>query len=360
MTFLRIIAFLAGAGLTVFTILSAIKTFVVPRGLPNRLTRAVFLAWRIVFGLRLRSARTYEEKDRALAFYAPVSLLTLPAVWLVLVLMAYSLMFWSLRNEPFDRSMVASGSSLLTLGFASFRTLKESLLAFSEAAIGLSLGALLIAYLPTMYAAFQRREWAVTLLETEAGSPPSAIVFLQRFHRIDGLDRLQDEWPKWQSWFADISESHTSLAPLVFYRSPKPDRSWVTAAGAILDTAALRASTLDLPRDPEAELCLRAGYLALQRIIDFFPIEYDPDPHFPSTPISITRSEYDAAYDALAADGIRLKPDRDQAWTDFAGWRVNYDRVLLALAAVTQAPPAPWSSDRAVPWTSFGYFRDRR
>ena len=31
---------------------------------------------------------------------------------------------------------------------------------------------------------------------------------------------------------------------------------------------------------------------------------------------------------------------------DFAGWRVNYDEVLLFLANTTAAPYAPWSSDR--------------
>jgi hypothetical protein len=44
---------------------------------------------------------------------------------------------------------------------------------------------------------------------------------------------------------------------------------------------------------------------------------------------------------------VSLKPDRDQAWHDFAGWRVNYDTTLLRLAALTMAPYAPWSSDRS-------------
>ena len=43
-----------------------------------------------------------------------------------------------------------------------------------------------------------------------------------------------------------------------------------------------------------------------------------------------------------------LKADKDQAWRDFAGWRVNYDQPLLALAAMIRAPYAPWSSDRSV------------
>jgi len=51
----------------------------------------------------------------------------------------------------------------------------------------------------------------------------------------------------------------------------------------------------------------------------------------------------------LAAAGIELVEDRDQAWRDFAGWRVNYDAVLLGLAEYVHAPYAPWTSDRSTP-----------
>ncbi len=59
-------------------------------------------------------------------------------------------------------------------------------------------------------------------------------------------------------------------------------------------------------------------------------------------------SEFDEALDALAVQGLPLKADRDQAWRDFQGWRVNYDRVLIALAGLTMAPPTPWVSDRSL------------
>ena len=49
----------------------------------------------------------------------------------------------------------------------------------------------------------------------------------------------------------------------------------------------------------------------------------------------------------LADAGLPIKADREKAWTDFAGWRVNYDRVLLVLCTLVMAPEAPWSSDRA-------------
>lgn len=57
--------------------------------------------------------------------------------------------------------------------------------------------------------------------------------------------------------------------------------------------------------------------------------------------------------------GIPLRPDREQAWQDFAGWRVNYDRVLLVLSALTMAPYAPWSSDRSS-YQSVSAIRKRR
>jgi hypothetical protein len=186
----------------------------------------------------------------------------------------------------------------------------------------------------------------VSLLEVRAGAPPSAVEMLKRAHRIRSLSTLRQEWERWELWFAELEETHTSLAALVFFRSPQAGRSWVTASGAVLDAAALMASTVDVPREPTAELCIRAGYLALRQIAAFFEIEYDQDPG-PSDPISISRSEFEAAYDELSREGVPLRANREQCWRDFAGWRVNYDRVLLALAALTMAPYAPWSSDRS-------------
>ena len=343
----RILVFLLGAGIAVATLLSAIRTFVLPRSASVRLSKFVFLVSRLCFNLWTRRASGYEERDRAMALYAPITLLILPAVWLTLVHIGYTGMFWAMGVDSWRTAFEVSGSSLLTLGFARVAGLVATMLSFSEAALGLILVALLISYLPTMYSAFSRRELAVTMLEVRAGSPPSAVELFARYRRLNRLDLLNQLWVTWEVWFADIEETHTSLAALTFFRSPQPDHSWVTAAGAILDSAALAASTLDIPRDPQADLCIRAGYLALQRIADFFLITYSPAPSGDDW-ISISRVEFDDAYERLAPASVPLKPDRDQAWRDFRGWRVNYDRALLGLAALTMAPYAPWSSDRSL------------
>jgi hypothetical protein len=353
---LRILVFLTGVLIVSRTALSALTTFVLPRGVPDRLTGIVFTISRYIFDLRALRVRDYGSRDRIMALYAPATLLTLPAVWLALVMIGYACMFWSLGISHPSQAITTSGSSLLTLGFAPVHNLAQTLLAFTEAGLGLSLAALLIAYLPTMYGAWSRREALVATMETRAGTPPSVANLIIRYNRLNRLDRIADLWVPWEAWFTDIEESHTSLAPLTFFRSPQPDRSWITAAGVVLDTASFYVSTLDVQRDVQAELLIRTGYIALRRIADVFTIPYDIDPN-KADAISISREEFNEVVARLQAEGIPLKPDLHQAWLDFAGWRVNYDTVLLALARLTMAPYAPWISDRSLRSWRDGHWR---
>ena len=169
---------------------------------------------------------------------------------------------------------------------------------------------------------------------------------LRRAHLTGFLNELDPFWESWMTWFTEVQETHTSYGSLPFFRSPNPHRSWVTAAGAVLDTAACDWRWSTSLRRPHAALCIRSGYLALREIAGFFGFDYDDDPA-PDDPISVTRDEFDEVCDDLAEAGVPVRADRDQAWRDFAGWRVNYDRVLIALAGFVMAPYAPWSSDRS-------------
>jgi len=278
--------------------------------------------------------------------FAPVGLFTLVAAWLVLLDVGFMAIFWAAEQGGWAQAFHQSGSSLFTLGFAPVEGAGLQAVSFVEAALGLGMVALLITYLPSIYSAFARRETLVALLEVRAGSPPSAVSMLERFHRIGWTERLTDVWTEWEVWFAEVEESQTTYPILSFYRSPQPERHWVTAAGTVLDGAALTLSTIDVDWQPQAALQIRAGFLALRRISDFFGIEYDSDPA-PDAPISISRAEYDEVVARLEEVGIPIKSDRDQAWRDFAGWRVNYDTPLLSLAELTVAPYAPWTSDRS-------------
>lgn len=328
------------------TLGSAIRTVILPRGVQSSITRLVFRSVRVPLRWLAGERRSYEDRDRVMALYAPVGLVSLLFVWLILVTAGFTAVFAGIDGGSWADAYHLSGSSITTLGFAPADNTALRTVAFVEAAVGLFLVALIISYLPSLYSSFSRREAMVTTLATRAGSPPSAHEFLIRHHRIGWLDDLSDFWLRWERWFAEVEESHTSYPMLVFFRSPQPDHSWVTAAGAVLDSAALYAAMIKPGDGGPAAVCIRAGYLALRRIADFFGIAYDPDPA-PDDPISVTRGEFDQMYDAFVETGFPCEVDRDQAWRDFAGWRVNYDTVLIQLAELVMAPYAQWSSDRS-------------
>jgi hypothetical protein len=343
---ITILAALAGVWLVGFTILSAIRTVVLPRAVSTVITSSVFLTVRRLFGLLTVAVRSYEARDRVLALYAPVSLVLLPLVWLALIMIGFTWLFWATGYGTLLESLAASGSSVTTLGSTPIDGATHRLLSFAEAGIGLLIIALLITYLPTLYSDFSRRETQVILLEVRAGSPPSAVELLQRAHRIRGLSQLGEVFGEWETWFAELEQSHTAFPALAFFRSTQPERSWITAAGTILDAAALHASTLDVSREPRADLCLRAGYIALRRVASFFGAEVEWNPKA-TDPIALSRTEFDQAYEALSAGALPVRADRDRAWADFAGWRVNYDTPLLFLSELVTAPYAPWTADRS-------------
>lgn len=344
---LRVVTGVAGAGLVFATIMSAIRTTVLPRGTQSRVSSTVVTLVRSLFRLRARRSQTYESRDRIMAMLGPVALLTILASWLVLVLFGFTLIYLGATELSWAKAIELSGSSMFTLGTTVESHFGPLLLTYAEAGIGLLLLALLITYLPSIYGAFSRRENGVALLQVRAGNPPRAASMLIRFHRIEeGQFRLTELWRQWEAWFADVEETHSTFPILAFFRSPQPDRSWITAAGALLDGAAFWAGAVEHPLDPDAQLCLRAGYLALRRIAELFSIRFDPDPA-PDGAIAITRSEWDKDMDEMALAGVPVKTDRDEAWRAWRGWRVNYDHVLLELARMVEAPLAPWTSDRS-------------
>ncbi|MEO5901761.1 MAG: hypothetical protein ABIR68_16765 [Ilumatobacteraceae bacterium] len=343
----RVAAALAGVVVVVWTLASAIQTVVVPRDTQIVLTRLHFRAIRRVFDMVARPSQEYETRDRILALFAPVALVLLPGVWVALTTVGFTAIFWGTGIDPLYEAFATSGSSLFTLGFDRPTGYGRVALSFVEAGLGLGLVSLMISYLPTIYSAFRTREALVGMLEVRAGSPPTSAQLLTRYANIGWLDRIEsDLFDKWEQWFVDVEESHTSQASLVFFRSPTPYRSWITAAGCVLDSAAIYTASVEHPRSSKPDILIRTGFLALRRIADFYGIPNNPDPAA-TDPISITRREFDLVLVELQAAAVPLKPDRDQAWRDYAGWRVNYDTVLLSLASMVDAPYAPWSSDRA-------------
>ena len=180
----RVVVFALGAYLVFRACLSALRTFVLPRSAPDRFNRTTFIVVRQLFEWRSKRLQTYVERDRAMELYAPVALIALLVVWLFSINLGYIAMNWAIDAQSWYVAFKISGSSLLTLGFALVDNFPTTVLVFSEATIDLILIALLIAYLPTIYAAF-------------SSASPTILTLLQPTRLASRGRSLRLRWTKW-------------------------------------------------------------------------------------------------------------------------------------------------------------------
>jgi len=344
-TGLDVIAVIAGSLIVVGTLWSAMLTVVVPRAERPRMTRYHFKLMGLFSKTAHRFVKNPERRDQFDSRLAPFGLLTLAFVWAFHIIIGFALIFWGLGIGSFVDSLVLSGSSLTTLGIRDAEEFSTLVVVIIEALIGLGLVGLMISYLPTVYDAYLDREIAVARLEVRAGRPPHPHTFLVRSNSVGWLDDMDEVWTEWENWFLRIEETHSTHTPLSFFRSAHYGRSWLQTAGVVLDTAALIQSTIDAKPSPRAALCIRSGFVALGHLADTFEIDRPMDPA-PGDAVSIRRETFDGLCDELAASGVPLKPDRDQAWADFAGWRVNYDASILGLMDYLRIEPGQWFGDQ--------------
>ncbi|HEY5273384.1 MAG TPA: hypothetical protein VIJ34_09135 [Acidimicrobiales bacterium] len=351
----RDLAAAIGAFLIVLTAWSVIGTVVVPRRIRSRLPRAVAIAVDAIFHYVADHFDSYEPRDRILAAEAPIQLIMQTVVWLAVFEVGFALLLWPLVGDVgLAGAFELAGSSLCTLGYLAPHSGAPMGLSDLAALLGLGTVALQIGYLPTLYAAFNRREALVTLLDSRAGVPSWGPEMLARSHYglgsgVSSIAELPGLFEEWERWSADIAESHTTYLTLVNFRSPRALSSWVTAQLAVLDAAALYLSLLpDAPRAISARLCLRGGFTCLTEIAQArgfaVPVEADPN-----SGIGLTYEEFVDAMSRLAAVNFPLERSNEDAWLDFVGWRVNYEAAAYAIARAVDAPPALWSGPRRHP-----------
>lgn len=326
----------------------AIRTFMVSSAAPPLINRFVFRVTQALFGVVVRPMRSDARRQRILSLYAPFSLLVVLAVNLILIGIGYTLAFYGAGVKPMIRAFLFSSSALSTLGFESpgnhFLVIMLSAL---EALTVATVVALLIGYLPGIYSSYQQREQAVDDLDELAGTPPDGAKVLAGYVEVYSAGSLGNLWSAWISWFKDLGSSGKSLSGELYLRSSSWDRSWICAAGAVLDAASLAESSVDLATDPAASRLVRTGTRALRQVLEPLQLVCPDDPEWPATPINITRAEFDDAYDTLAKLDFPMKPDRDAAWAAFARLRVQYECQLMALVRLKKPPRgARWTTDR--------------
>ena len=359
----RDLAAVVGALLVVASAWSVLGTVVVPRRIRSSLTRSVALSVRAVAHFVADQFEDYERRDRVLATQAPIQLILQIAVWLAVFELGFGLLLWPFEGSGgLGGALEQIGSSMFTLGYIGPQNGTAAALDELAAAFGLGTLALQIGYLPILYTAFNRRETLVTMLDSRSGVPSWGPELLARTHYglgtgVSAVSKLPELFEQWESWSADVSESHATYVPLVFFRSPGALSSWVTAQLAVLDAAALYLSLIpDAPGAISARLCLRGGFTCFNTIARAIgvPVPQEADP---GDGISLSYDEFTEAVERLRRVDFPLERPSEAAWLDFLGWRVNYEQAAYALAFLVEAPPALWSGPRRRPMAPIAPFR---
>ncbi len=343
-----ILAVVAGIVIIILSSGIAIRTFMVPAGAPPLINRVIFRFTQALFDAVIRPVRSEARRQRVLSLFAPVSLLVVLAVVLGMIGFGYTLALYGAGIKPMLRAFLYSGSALSTLGFESpGNNFWVIVLSAFEALTVVTIVALLIGYLPTIYSSYQQREQAVNNLDELTGAQPDGIKVVDAYVDIFGPSRLGELWQTWISWFADLATSGSTLSGELYLRSSRWDRSWISAAGAMLDAAALVDSSLDLTTDPEADRLVRFGSRTLRGVLEPLRLRCPEQPKWPETPINITQQEFEDAYGHLQQSGLPMKQDRNAAWKTFAQHRVQYECSLMTLVRLKKPPRgARWTTDR--------------
>ena len=346
---MRWIALPVGIVMLLWTLLDVLRTLVMPRAARGRfrlsriLFRPVWQPWRWI-GVR---RKTIQSRERVLAAAAPSFFFILLLGWVSLALLAYALILWSpafvhglgRSDGSFGDALYSSGSSLFTLGIGSgAATGWTRAIVVIAGANGLGLFAVVIAYLPVLYQAFNRREVGVLLLDARAGSPPSGPELLHRMGSAGMASALPELFAEWERWVADVLESHMSYPILSLFRSPHDNTSWVTSLGSVLDAATLMLTSVDGDPDERAKLLYGTGVHAVEDLYYYLRLT--------EREAVIQRDEFESVLEDMKDDGFSIRPV-DDAFARFTEKRAKYAPRLDALAVLLAAPPGLWIGDRS-------------
>lgn len=326
---------LLGVVVIFLALLDAFEAAVLPRRIARKI-RPTRMFIRGGWALCQAVARAFPPghyRENTLSVFGPLAMLALLTVWAQLLVLGFAFISWGFelpladdhhRGEFFEYWYL-SGVTFFTLGYGdiTLTSLPGRLLSVFEAGLGFGFLAVIIGYLPVLYQAFSRREQTIALLDARAGSPPTAGEALRRLKRNDRADEINQYLAEWESWSANLLESHLSFPVLSYYRSQHDNQSWLAALATILDMSALLLVRGD-PRDRHrAELTFA---MARHACVDLCLVFLQPPRQPPEA--RLTREEFDE----LAADALPEGEARDGAWQKLLELRELYEPFLQALA----------------------------
>ncbi|MGN6682215.1 MAG: hypothetical protein ACTHKL_31005, partial [Streptosporangiaceae bacterium] len=164
----RAIAAVLGGLLVITGARSVIGTIIVPRPTGSWLIRSVDKSMDAIYELAVKPIKDYKTRDRILATQAAVILIVQLLAWLAIFFIGFSLLLWPFVKEGITEAFNTAGPALWFIGESHVSGAWERVIQDCAAVAGLVTITLQIAYLPTLYSAFNRRETDIALLNARA------------------------------------------------------------------------------------------------------------------------------------------------------------------------------------------------
>ncbi|HXM95046.1 MAG TPA: potassium channel family protein [Candidatus Dormibacteraeota bacterium] len=343
-------AFSLGVILLISVIWEAFESVILPRRVTRKFRfarvfyRYSWMIWQFIIGL----VPSRKSREALLGFYGPSSLLVLVALWAVTLVLGFGLMQYGAGSavvmtggQPsFLTDLYLSGTTFFTLGLGDVlpRSGFARALVVAEAGLGFGFLAAMIGYLPFIYGSFSKREVNISLLDSRAGTPPTAGELLRRHSYPQGQTDLRILLKDWELWSAELMESHLSYPVLAFFRSQHDNQSWVASLTAILDTCALLKTRVDVDGSYEhqADLTFAIARHAVVDLSQVFGTSPKALPHDRLTPENLRRIR-----DMLAPTCLKLQ-DGEQADGRLTELRKMYEPYIYALASYLHQTLPPW------------------
>jgi len=341
-------AFFTGVAILLIVVWDAFEVIILPRRVTRRfrLSRLFYTySWQLWKSVA-RLIPVKKARESAFGIFGPISLLILVAIWAVGLVYAFALMQYGAgsavnvtgTNFGFWTDVYLSGTTFFTLGLGDVvpRSGIARALVIVEAGLGFGFLAGVIGYLPFIYGSFSKREVSITLLDSRAGTPPSAGELLRRHSFAHGADALRELLKEWELWSAELMESHLSYPVLAYFRSQHDNQSWVASLTAILDTCALIMVGIDGACQRQAELTFAIARHAVVDLSQVFGTSPRPLPQdrLPAAELTHIR-------DVLAQHGLKLH-DGPAADSRLIELRHMYEPYIFALASYLNQSLPPW------------------
>lgn len=335
---MRVVSVIAGTILIGIAVVDTIGTLVATR-IQTRKWWPTAVLYRYTWPWWRGIGRKIDDEDQREAFlsiYGPLSLLTLLMFWVTLQVVGWGLVWWGLRNgihtvDSLLESIYYAGIGFFTVGFGDVIPIGSAprVLVLVEAFFGLTTMALLIGFLPTLFAAYSTREELVSTLDDLSGTRVTPLGLIEAYARDGDATSLYEMFTHWEMWTARVLESHSSYPMLMLFRSKQSGQSWIAASVIVTETAALCVSMIDGRPDPRAlRLCRQTAQTA-SRLEDAIALEGVTTPR---ADITFPEERVRAIYDRVGELGFDRRP-YDEVRTRLDAWHDAYMPHLAALVS---------------------------